>query len=59
MEWQDLNFWRSVVTVVSLVLFLGLMGWTWARRRTAAFDEAAQLPFAGDDQPASPGSSQQ
>jgi cytochrome c oxidase cbb3-type subunit IV len=41
----DINFWRSVVTLVSLLLFLGLMAWTWNRRRLSAFDEAAHLPF--------------
>jgi cytochrome c oxidase cbb3-type subunit 4 len=52
MELDDLNLWRSVVTVASLVLFLGLVFWTWSRHRAAVFDEAAQLPFAADDVPA-------
>jgi cytochrome c oxidase cbb3-type subunit IV len=42
---MDVNILRSVVTVVSLVLFLALVAWTWSRSRKAAFDEAAQLPF--------------
>ena len=50
----DINFWRSVVTLVSLVLFLGLMVWTWNRRRLPAFDEAANLPFADADTPSEP-----
>jgi cytochrome c oxidase cbb3-type subunit IV len=50
----DINFWRSVVTLISLVLFLGLMVWTWNRRRVAAFDEAAQLPFLDADTPSDP-----
>ena len=45
----DINFWRSVVTLVSLLLFLGLMAWTWNRRRQSAFDEAAHLPFLDED----------
>ncbi len=46
----DINLLRSVVTLVSLVLFLGLMAWVWSKRRITAFDEAAQLPFL-DEQP--------
>ncbi|HSI57657.1 MAG TPA: cbb3-type cytochrome c oxidase subunit 3 [Ideonella sp.] len=41
----DLNFWRSSVTVISLLLFLALMARTWSRKRRAGFDDAAQLPF--------------
>jgi cytochrome c oxidase cbb3-type subunit 4 len=42
----DVNIFRSAVTVVSLLLFLGLMVWVLDRRRRGAFAEAAQLPFA-------------
>lgn len=44
----DVNTWRSAITVVSLLLFLGLMVWVMNRRRSNAFAEAAQLPFAED-----------
>jgi cytochrome c oxidase cbb3-type subunit 4 len=47
----DLNTWRSIITLVSLCLFVGLMVWTWNRRQKEAFDEAAQLPFLDDDLP--------
>lgn len=42
---MEVNILRSLVTVISLVLFLALVAWTWSRSRKAAFDEAAQLPF--------------
>jgi cytochrome c oxidase cbb3-type subunit 4 len=45
----NINLLRSVVTLVSLVLFVGLMVWTWSRRRQSGFDEAAQLPFLDGD----------
>jgi cytochrome c oxidase cbb3-type subunit 4 len=45
----DINVWRSIITLLSLVLFLGLMVWTWNRKRQSAFDEAAQLPFLDDE----------
>jgi cytochrome c oxidase cbb3-type subunit 4 len=44
----DVNTWRSAITVVSLLLFLGLMAWVMGRRRNSAFAEAALLPFAED-----------
>ncbi|OYT88463.1 MAG: CcoQ/FixQ family Cbb3-type cytochrome c oxidase assembly chaperone [Burkholderiales bacterium PBB6] len=47
----DINVMRSVVTLVSLVLFLGLMLWTWSRKRKDFFDDAAQVPFLDDDAP--------
>lgn len=47
---MDINDIRSATTVVSLLLFIALVAWTWSRSRRQAFDEAAQLPFAeGDD----------
>jgi cytochrome c oxidase cbb3-type subunit 4 len=54
----DINTLRSVVTLVSLLLFVGLMVWTWNRRRKEGFDEAAQLPFLTDDLPASSGATE-
>ncbi|TDM06475.1 MAG: CcoQ/FixQ family Cbb3-type cytochrome c oxidase assembly chaperone [Ideonella sp. MAG2] len=47
----DVNAARSVVTVLSFALFVGLMVWVYRGHRKAAFDEAALLPFAGDDVP--------
>ena len=46
---MDINDMRSAITVVSLLLFLGIVAWAWSRRRSAAFDEAAQLPFLDDE----------
>jgi cytochrome c oxidase cbb3-type subunit 4 len=42
---MDLNDVRSLVTVASLALFLGLMAWTFWPGRKVAHDAAAQLPF--------------
>jgi cytochrome c oxidase cbb3-type subunit IV len=50
----DVNTWRSLITVASLLLFVGLMAWTMNGRRQSAFDEAAGLPFV-DDSPAQAG----
>jgi cytochrome c oxidase cbb3-type subunit 4 len=39
---------RIAVTVISFLVFLGLMGWAWSARNRTRFDEAAHLPFAHD-----------
>ncbi len=48
---MDINDMRSAVTVVSFLLFLALVAYTWNRRRKAEYDEAANLPFAGEQDP--------
>jgi cytochrome c oxidase cbb3-type subunit 4 len=48
----DLNTLRSAATLLMFVLFLGICGWAWSRRRRGEFEDAAQLPFV-DDLPAS------
>jgi cytochrome c oxidase cbb3-type subunit 4 len=42
---MDINDLRAVVTVLSFVLFAGIVRWALAARNQAAFDEARQLPF--------------
>jgi cytochrome c oxidase cbb3-type subunit 4 len=49
---MDVNDLRSLVTVMGLVLFLVLVAHTWSKRRAASHDEAAQLPFLDETQPA-------
>jgi cytochrome c oxidase cbb3-type subunit 4 len=51
---MDLNDLRAVVTIVSLLAFLGIVGWAWSRRNKEQFDQAALLPFTTDSQ-VSPG----
>jgi len=45
---MDLNDLRSLVTLLSFLLFLGLMAWTWRPARRAAHDAAARLVFEGE-----------
>ena len=45
---MDVNDLRAVVTVVSLLAFLGIVGWAWSRRNKEQFDQAAMLPFDTD-----------
>ena len=46
MNYSDLS---SVMTVVMMAVFVGIVVWAWSRRNQADFDEAAQLPFRQDD----------
>jgi cytochrome c oxidase cbb3-type subunit 4 len=45
---MDVNDFRSIVTVISLLVFLGIVWWAWSKRNQTRFDEAAQLPFKDD-----------
>lgn len=45
---MDINTLRSVVTLLSLLAFVGIVWWAWSKRNQRAFDEAAQLPFQDD-----------
>jgi cytochrome c oxidase cbb3-type subunit 4 len=45
---MDINLMRSVVTLISFVVFIGIVIWAWSRRNQARFDEAANLPFEQD-----------
>jgi cytochrome c oxidase cbb3-type subunit 4 len=46
---MDVNTLRAAVTVVTFILFLGIVVWTLSKRRSAEFEEAANLPFGQDD----------
>ena len=45
---MDVNTLRAITTVVSFVVFLGIRVWAWSARRSAGFEQAAQLPFEQD-----------
>ena len=46
---MDVNTLRTIVTVITFIVFLGILVWTLSQRRTADFEEAAKLPFGQDD----------
>ena len=46
---MDMDFLRSFETVALLVLFLGLVYIVYIKTDKRAFDEAANLPFSGDE----------
>ena len=40
---------RSVMTLVSLLTFVGIVYWAFIAHRKQDFDEAAMLPFADEE----------
>jgi len=47
---MDINDARIVVTVLLFAAFIGIVAWAYSRGNRARFDEAAQLPFADEEQ---------
>ena len=46
---MDINTLRSIVTVVTFFVFIGIVVWAWSSRNAKSFDEAANLPFKQDE----------
>jgi cytochrome c oxidase cbb3-type subunit 4 len=46
---MDINTLRSIVTVVTFFVFIGIVVWAWSSRNAKEFDAAAQLPFKQDE----------
>ena len=40
---------RSIVTVICMLTFIGIVVWAYSARRKSDFDEAAMLPFADEE----------
>mgnify|MGYP001556703818 CR=1 FL=1 len=49
---MDINTLRGLSTLLLLVGFVGLVFWAYSGRRKQAFDDAANLPFADEDEEA-------
>jgi cytochrome c oxidase cbb3-type subunit 4 len=47
---MDINDLRSLMTVLSLLTFVGIVLWAYSSRRKQAFDEAAHLVFDEEDE---------
>ena len=45
---MDVNTLRSVATVLAFTVFMAIVFWAWSRRRSADFEQAANLPFEQD-----------
>jgi cytochrome c oxidase cbb3-type subunit 4 len=46
---MDINDLRSIVTVLSFAVFLGIVWWAYGKGSKQRFEEAANLPFAEDE----------
>jgi cytochrome c oxidase cbb3-type subunit 4 len=44
----DINSLRSLATVVSFLMFIGIIAWAYSSRKNADFEQAAKLPFEQD-----------
>ncbi|MBB3142931.1 cbb3-type cytochrome oxidase subunit 3 [Halomonas organivorans] len=47
---MDIGTLRGIITAILLVSFVGLIGWAYSKRRRPDFDEAANLPFADEEE---------
>lgn len=45
---DDIKILRILFTVMTFVLFTGVLAWAWFNRRSAEFKDAQQLPFDQD-----------
>ena len=45
---MDINNFRGIVTVITLLAFVGLTVFAWHRNRKADYDASAQLPLEED-----------
>ncbi|CAM5374421.1 CcoQ/FixQ family Cbb3-type cytochrome c oxidase assembly chaperone [Thauera mechernichensis] len=52
---MDINDFRSLITVLGFLCFLGICAWAYSKHAKAGFDEAARLPLSDDDLPAQGG----
>lgn len=41
---------RSLVTLISMLTFIGIVLWAYSARRKSDFEEAAMLPFLEEDE---------
>lgn len=48
---MDINDLRSLLTVLSVISFTGILWWAFSSRRKQVYEEAAMLPLE-DDPPA-------
>ena len=46
----DIGTIRGIGTAVVLIAFVAVVLWAYSGKRKSSFDEAANLPFADDDQ---------
>ena len=48
---MDINELRTIATVGSFILFMTILIWSWTKRNSQDFKEAANLPFLEEAKP--------
>jgi cytochrome c oxidase cbb3-type subunit 4 len=48
MNASDYGFYSSLLTVVMLIVFIGIVAWAYSGKRKAAFEDAARVPLEED-----------
>jgi cytochrome c oxidase cbb3-type subunit IV len=48
---MDYTTMSSIMTVVMLAVFIGIVLWAWSGRRRADFEAAARVPLEDDAEP--------
>ncbi|HBP42513.1 MAG: cbb3-type cytochrome oxidase subunit 3 [Vreelandella alkaliphila] len=46
---MDMGTFSGLITLILIFVFIGIGLWAYSKRRRPDFDEAANLPFADDD----------
>lgn len=46
---MNFGFIHGVLTLILMIMFIGIVAWAYSGKRKKRFDEAANLPFADDD----------
>ena len=46
---MDIGMIRGIGTAVVFIAFIGVVLWAYSSKRKSSFDEAANLPFADED----------
>ncbi len=46
---MDINTVRGISTIFVMIAFIGIVLWAYSRKRKSEFDEAANLPFADEE----------
>ncbi|WP_083024281.1 cbb3-type cytochrome oxidase subunit 3 [Vreelandella lionensis] len=46
---MDTGTFRGLITLILIFAFIGIFFWAYSKRRKPDFDEAANLPFADEE----------
>jgi cytochrome c oxidase cbb3-type subunit 4 len=49
---MDYSLLSSMMTVVMMAVFIGIVVWAWSAKRSDSFDMAARVPLDDDEEPA-------